>query len=368
MLDIDERRDVIIAAHGLANVDRPFTLHYDETNNIRCLRLTPEGLNVREPCCFVLGGVAHEGPAPTLSFDTLRDVLSLQKSAVELKLEHLGKGEGLAILAAPRVGALLAWLESQGVLLHYQVLDPLYWSIVDIIDSIVDEHGAVQLMMMAPVLKSDLYTVLRADPANTATWLESYGYPNVGAERRPAFIRDLLERIEEAEPLLAPFNYQMLKGVIQIARKLDALPYLEDEPPNILLGGFGAFYLERVILFKNADHVLDIEPTIAAYLDSLPLMSGGHPHRNYRFADSKQEPWVQVADAVAGLLGKVFNFLNDVHDDDMAEALAALSDRQRDALARLSRLLIRSVETCAGFAHHIVALDAQQRRAKLLGY
>lgn len=368
MIDVDERREMIIDAHGLENVDHPFTLHYDETNNIRRLRLTPGGLNVREPRCFVLGGVAHDGPAPTLDFETLRGALSLQKTAVELKLEHLGKGDGLAILEAPRVGAFLEWLEVQDVLLHYQVLDPLYWSIIDIIDSIVTEHGAVQLMMMAPVLKTDLYRVLRFDTASTAAWLESYGYPNVGARRRAEFIADLLKRVEDAESLLPHFNYQMLKGVFQIARRLDALPYLEDEPNNILIDGFGAFYLERVTLFKNAAHVLDIEPTIAAYLDGVPLVSDGLPFKNYRFADSKLEPWVQVSDAVAGLLGKVFTFLNDASDDDLSDTVAALSDRQREALERLSGLLNRSVETCAGFAHHIVALDAQQRRERLLGY
>lgn len=368
MIDVDERRNQVIAAHGLANVDHPFTLHYDETNNIRRLLLTPSGLNVREPRCFVLGGVAHAGPAPTLHSETLRDVLFLQKSAVELKLEHLGKGDGLEVLNGRRIGGFLAWLQAQDVLLHYQVLDPLYWSIVDIIDSIVAEHGAVQLMMMAPLLKADLYKVLRSDTADTATWLESYGYPNVGAERRAPFIADLLERIEASEGLLPHFNFQMLKGVIQIARRLDALPFLEGEPTNILIDGFGAFYLDRVTLFKNATHVLDIEPRIAAYLEGLPLVSDGCPHHNYRFGDSKLEPWIQVADVVAGLLGKIFTFVNDVSDDELEEIIVGLSGSQREALDRLSVLLNHSIETCAGFAHHIVSLDAQQRRARLLGY
>jgi len=368
MIDVDERRNLVIAAHGLANVDHPFTLHYDETNNIRRLLLTPGGLNVREPRCFVLGGVAHAGPAPTLHLETLREALLLQKSTVELKLEHLGKGDGLNVFNGRRVGSFLAWLQAQDVLLHYQVLDPLYWSIVDIIDSIIAEHGSMQLVMMAPLLKADLYQVLRLNTADTAAWLESYGYPNVGAERRGTFIADVLERIEAAEGVLPHFNFQMLKGVIQIARGLDALPFLDSEPTNILIDGFGAFYLDRVILFKNATHVLDIEPCIATYLEALSLVSDGRPHHNYRFGDSKLEPWIQVADVVAGLLGKIFTFLNDVSDDELEETIAGLSGPQREALDRLSVLLNHSIESCAGFAHHIVALDAQQRRARLLGY
>ena len=39
---------------------------YDETNNVRRLRLTPEGFNIRSPDCFVLGGIVHRGTARAL--------------------------------------------------------------------------------------------------------------------------------------------------------------------------------------------------------------------------------------------------------------------------------------------------------------
>lgn len=137
MLDVNALRGPVLAMNPLPNVDAAYTLHYDETNNIRRLLLTPDGMNIRAPHCFVLGGIAHRGTAPTLSFELLRATFGLQKSALEVKLGHLGKGDFMRLLDVPKIERLLDWLLGQDLFIHYQVLDPLYWSIVDVIDSII---------------------------------------------------------------------------------------------------------------------------------------------------------------------------------------------------------------------------------------
>lgn len=226
MVDVNEIRNPAIASSGLAGVDRALTFYYDETNNIRRLLLTPEGLNVRTPQCFVLGGVVHTGAVPSRDFEDLRRAFGLQKSSLELKLEQLGKGDFLSLLDAPRIGQFLDWLSASGTFAYYQVLDPLYWSLVDVVDSIATEDGNVQLMMIAPSLKNDLYTVLREDVDWTAELLGRYSYPDVGHTQRPAFIAELRDLIDARSDLLPDFNYQMLKGLLEIAAGLDRLPYL----------------------------------------------------------------------------------------------------------------------------------------------
>jgi hypothetical protein len=65
MIDVNKIRDVIIATHDLPNVDKAYTFYYDETNNVRKLHLTPDGMNIRKPECFVLGWIVHQGlPRP----------------------------------------------------------------------------------------------------------------------------------------------------------------------------------------------------------------------------------------------------------------------------------------------------------------
>lgn len=368
MIDVNEIRGPTIALSGLTGVDRAATFYYDETNNIRRLHLTPDGLNVRTPQCFVLGGVVHPGTVPSLDFEDLRRAFGLQKSSLELKLEQLGKGDFLSLLNAPRIGPFLEWLSASGAHAHFQVLDPLYWSLVDVVDSILAEDGNAQLMMFAPLLKNDLYTVLREDVAGTAEMLGRFSYPDVGRIQRPAFIAELREMLEARSDLLPDFNYQMLKGLLEIAAGLESLPYLEDESPNILIEGLGGFYLHRLALFKNATHVLDIEATIQAYLAGLDLCDGATPLSNFTFVDSRDTPWVQVSDALVGLLGKLVSFASNTPVSEITAALSGLNARQRQALDTLTGFLDRSIEECPAFAHYIVSLEDHQRRSAILGF
>lgn len=367
MVDVNEIRGPAIALSGLTGVDRALTFYYDETNNIRRLLLTPSGLNVRTPQCFVLGGVVHLGPVPNLNFEDLRCALGLQKSSVELKLEQLGKGDFLSLLNAPRIGQFLDWLSASGACAHYQVLDPLYWSLVDVVDSIVSEDDNVQLMMIAPLLKNDLYTVLREDVDGTSELLGRYTYPDVG-NRRQAFFAELCDLLEARAALLPYPNYQLLRGLLEIAAELDSLPYLEGERPNILIDGFGDFYVHRLALFKNATHILDIETTIQTYIVGLDLCDGVTPFCNFSFVDSRAAPWVQVSDALAGLLGKLFSYVSNTPGDEIATALASLNLQQRATLDTLIDILGRSINECAAFAHYVVSLDDHQRRSAILGF
>lgn len=365
-IDINVLRASILSVFALPNVDAHYTLHYDETNNIRRLLLTPEGLNVRSPRSFILGGIAHPGLAPILDFEDLRVVLSLQKTALELKIGQLTKGGLFEALNAPRVEVFISWLMQQNLFVHYQVLDPLYWSIVDVVDSILTEYGEDTLILIASNLKNDLYAVLRDNVDYTAEFFGRYNYPNVGRARRKPFVGELRDFVE-ARHKLPHVSHQMLRGVLEIGARLDRLPYLEDESPNVLIDGFGAFYLNRIALFKNATHVLDIESTIEAYLSELGLCDGDTPARHFSFVDSKAHPWVQVSDALVGLLAKLFAFVSENPLAACQEFRSQLNPRQQRVLIMLSELLERSIDQCPGFVQYIMPLEDQRRRAAIVG-
>lgn len=57
IIDVNELREPIILKYGLQNIDNIYTFYYDETNNMRALKVTENGLNIGEqPICFALGG------------------------------------------------------------------------------------------------------------------------------------------------------------------------------------------------------------------------------------------------------------------------------------------------------------------------
>lgn len=367
MTDFNPMRALIIEAYGLTNADAPYTLYYDETNNIRRLLVTPDGLNVREPMCFVLGGIAHSGPPKAFDMIGLRAAVKLQPSAKELKLEHLGKGPFLELLSSPRLAAFLGWLSDNGLFLHYAAVDPLYWSTVDIVDSILADDALRHLLECHALLKNDLYTVLRPDTAEVAEFYHRYSYPDVGA-RRGTFMRELRDLLEAREALLEPFNYQMLKGILDIGVRAASLPYLEDEKPNTLIDSFVDFFTQRFILFKNATHILDIERAIQERLADRPLFDGTRLLDNYRFVDSKAEPGVQISDPVAGLIGKFLTYLVQTDEKQLAADRAALTSQQFQNLSALNALLDRSNEETPAFLHKVMSLtDANREIAFLAG-
>lgn len=112
-------------------------LYHDETNNIKKLRHDAQGLNVAEPAIFVLGGIVHSGTPRPLDIGPLRNAMRIHTSADEIKLKHVAKGEFLDLLKSDKLTTFLKWISDSGLVVHYHALDPLYWSLIDIIDSIL---------------------------------------------------------------------------------------------------------------------------------------------------------------------------------------------------------------------------------------
>lgn len=366
MIDVNQIRDPDIALHGLTKVDEPYTIYYDETNNIRRLHVRADGLNVGETKCFVIAGIAHHGPARDLKIDELRQVLRVQKTAKEIKLDHVAKGGFLELLKSRKLETFLEWILDQGFYVHYSALDPLYWSVVDIIDSILTEYGDRTLLMTNWQLKNALYTILRHDQKDTVGLFQRSTYPDVGRDRRRKFVAELRERLEARTHLLDHFDAAMLKGILQIAEKLDALPYLENETPNVLIDGFGLFFVGRICLFKNSVHILDVEEVVQDYIGRQTFVDGDQKLDIYRFATSHDEPGVQISDVIAGLLGKFFSMLQRYEFEELAEMRHQLNPQQERSLALLRQVLDRSLEENPAFAHYILSFEDQRRAAFFL--
>lgn len=364
-IDVNTLRDPVIQMHGLFNADAVYTIYYDETNNIRRLHVRPDGLNVGHPDCFVVGGIAYRGQDRVIDLNGLRSILNVQKSANEIKLKHIAKGDFPSLLKQKKLEGFLQWLLDEGLFVHFTVLDPLYWSIVDVIDSIISEHGEHQLFNIHLELKNDLYTLLRDDLSVTVDLFRRYAYPDVGQAMRRAFIVELRGLLDQRADLLPHFNFMMLKGVLQIAERQDSLPFLEDETPNVLIDGFGPFFVQRIFLFKNSEHIFDVEEVVKTSIAAIKFVDGARKLTNYRFADSKDEPGVQVSDVITGLLGKMFSFLNNTTASELTNMRTQLTVQQRNSLRLLEILLDRSLEENPAFAHYTLSLEDLRRKSIL---
>lgn len=156
-MDLDQQREMLIQHNHLQNTDDVYTFYYDESNNIRRLYLTESGLNVQRVDNFVLAGILHKGLNCRADFDALFESLNLQKTVIEIKLKHIAKGSFLDILNSDKLNAILKWLNEKQFFIHYFNLNIIYWSIVDILDSIIGELSHPFFIMNHIQIKSDFY-------------------------------------------------------------------------------------------------------------------------------------------------------------------------------------------------------------------
>ncbi|HGE5982535.1 TPA: hypothetical protein ACGGSI_003464, partial [Vibrio cholerae] len=109
-MDVNKLREMLIQHNDIKNTDEFYTFYYDETNNIRKLYLKDSGFNVNKTDNFILAGILHRGLNTGSDYSTLFKKLNLQKSAKELKLKHIAKGDFLDMLKSDKILIILNWL------------------------------------------------------------------------------------------------------------------------------------------------------------------------------------------------------------------------------------------------------------------
>jgi hypothetical protein len=182
-----------------------------------------------------------------------------------------------------------------------------------------------------------------------------YRYPGLAPEDRKPFLDNLIALLEHDHNTLPHFNAMMLKGVLQAGRGLDSLVFIEGETPNLLIENFSSFYLNRLAVFKYSNHVLDMEKSVRQRFLETPLTTGGKPVTHYRFADSKSEPGMQIADVIVGLLGKMHSYLIKTPREEVAAARAGLAGTSLQNAEFLRNLIDTSHATNIAFLHHITS-------------
>jgi hypothetical protein len=368
-MDVDEVRQAAIAVSGLVGLDEVYTFYNDETNNTQKLRINENGLNVADPKVFVLGGILHAGSPRPIDLAPLRQAMRIQKTAIEIKLEHVAKGEFLACLGSSKLTAFLRWLEASELLVHYTEIDPLYWSCVDIIDSILAARSNLaRLMPYANHLKSDLVSLLRVDLPATVSLFQRFGYPGLQPSEREPFVRALLTLMERNATAIPAFNYTMVEGVVQAGREVASLVFIEDNPRGELITTFSHFYRGRVALFKYSNHVFDEEGTIQEAFETDPLTSEGRPLTNYRFADSKAESGIQVSDVIVGLLGKMHSYCIVTPADEVGRDRDALAGPSLENANLLRDLIDASDRGNQAFQQHVASLYDRDKVDRFLRF
>lgn len=362
MTDKIERQADVFGQHhpGIYGTEREMTLYYDETNNIRKLRLRENHLNAAKQDNFVLGGIVLLPGQSLGDIHELRKTLYIQPSAKEIKFDLIAKGAFMEALGSEKLERVLKWLLDQDIGIHYLNVNVLHWVILDIIESIVADDEFAESLPFQAELKNELHYIAMRDLPNFLVIMQTYAFPDIPRERTGDFIREVRDFVRANWPKNPNLATMMLRDLLTKAVSLNELAFLVNEQSGQLIDGFDRFFLNRICIFKNARHILDEEKTVQAELARFRLMNGKEA-MDISFVDSINVPEVQLSDVVVGLLGRYFTFIENTHCSELIRLRANLTATQKRTLETLGKLISISDEVSNGLLFHVTTLDSNYK-------
>lgn len=357
------------------NIREKYHFYHDETNNYRRLILNEEGtkFNNDPHKVFVLGGVCYPKERPvSLSIEELRSEFNLQPSVKELKFSnHFSKGDFLATMQNKRTLAFLQWLSKSGLYIHYDAVELLYFSLTDIVDTLVylrlEDFGTKQLF-----LKNAFYKGVLMGEEEFLRICNRFNYPSVSPSDFPTFISEVWKLIKPCKAEDPYWGDLVLLFEEALARKTDLASFLEDSSPNVFASNFLAFYLQQIIQWPKAFHTFDIETNIqelfSKEMDRNGKIAGHYVRDRFEFVDSKEEPLVQASDVVAGLMGQLYSYAATTESNEIVQSLAKADKIQKESIDLLSFIWHKTNYKNPGLIAMQLPIDAARKVEAILGF
>lgn len=321
------------------------TFYYDESGNAhRVVIKNGKEINLkRDDRFFVLGGIlAKQG----ISTTELRTALGKEGNA-EIKSTSFLKGNFCQVLRKDNVNRILKLILDRKWLVHYHMVQPLYFACVDIVDSIgFDAANHIEL-------KDVLYRALGENSEQSIDLFKKFKYPRIKAADRQKFLNGVLGIV---------YDYSEKHGENQwtrmLSKKLEAgvgdegLVFLEgqDLTPHSWIDSYAQFYLQPLYSWPNNDHVFDREDTIEKVLTEMSLTFKGIPWKRWKMVDSNSEPMIQVSDCVVSLLRKYFLFL-EIDENEIIRSINMFDAFQMANFKLLNSILAMSA--CVSYRLHV---------------
>ncbi|KRO00470.1 DUF3800 domain-containing protein [Companilactobacillus kimchiensis] len=348
------------------NRDEPFILFFDETNNPRTFRLTEKGFNSDTRDFFILGGIGfkNEKALKNVSTDKLFEEFKLQQNSTEIKFKHIRRGAEnfIDLMKSDRVRIFIEWLLDNKLVIHYSFTDNLYYSIVDIVDSLDD--SAIMNWGFNREVKNSLYLLAKENQTTFVKLLIEFDYPNIKSHR--LFIEKVVDWIESVN-INDDFYLEYFRQVLKSYRTKE-LPFLKDNQDDILIGDYSLLYWRSLSIFKNATSKLDHEFNIEKYLKKDPLTSNRKKLENYLFEDSKNDKFIQLSDLILGILRYWLSFLDGRSVEEISNVFGQVAYEEKLSLYKLQRVMNQSLNISNGFKHGIGSNDIEKKINFFLEY
>jgi len=338
---------------NLKGLDDKLNFFYDETNNIRKYHLKEDKFNESIKTNFILGGIVlDEEQKPDIK--PLFDSFGLQKNVIEVKLKNIAKGDFLKCLNSTHLQSIFNFLNKNNIFIHYSSLNFLYFSTVDIIDSLIEATGIHYDPYFNRALKNDLYIGIKNNINKLTTVFYDYEYPNIKEDKVISFIEELIKTFNSEPKSTGNMTILML---LNKSKETKNLFYIMNETNHSLIKDFTQLYSRTLYMFINSEHFFDKEDSIEPLIGELNITYDNSKIENYSFIDSRDNLLIQLSDIIVGLIGKFYNYINDTPLEQLRANIESLNNIQRDTLKLFNKLLYDSERKNKAYIYLTISND-----------
>lgn len=346
-INVEDQKDTVWKLNGIKPFNEEMTFYYDESGNCRKFYLTDNGFNDPEAIKgdFVLAGIAHNGKSYEIDLVSLHEALEYKEGQKELKFKHLyhNSADFVSFMGSKRATEFLEWLDKSGLYIHYSALNNLFYSLVDIVDSLWETHP--MCIMYFWDIKNALYDFTIEHQDEVIDILIRHTYPDVKDTVSFCYeLCDLISKYNDDSIYNPGFFLELFRQMLKAAGKMGKLPFIQDNEPNMLIKEYYLFYLEGCEIFSKSLHIFDEEKAVEKNLSNIQLYEHGKILNHYKFVKSHENIFVQISDMIAGLLRRLFIFLDEKSIGEIKSLAEKLNENQINNFNILWRLISRSDE------------------------
>lgn len=337
------------------NAEEEIHFYYDESNNCRKFWLDSEKKEFNHDfrADFVLAGIAIEKEFQ-IPFEELKQRFKLQNNVVELKSKSLFRGKDfLQCMRMKQVTALIKLFSDYDLYIHYSHVNNFFYTIVEILDSITTPDEINEFGFNYFRLKTTFYNMLFPNIDKVIQTMIKYSYPNIKTEQIKDFCNELLSDIDlryEQKP-----DEKFISGMLRRASQSTEMLFIQNNIDFVMQEDYSIFYVDPILKFRKAVHHFDEEASIQDKV-SETISKLEKNVTNYEFINSRDNTMIQISDLVAGLLGKMFIFINSIPSNNMRKTVEKLNNIQIINCLAFNGLRIKSDSRNKGFLHSMTAI------------
>lgn len=343
------------------NTEEKMHFYYDESNNCRKFWLDSDKTNFNHDfrADFVLAGIATDKEYQ-IPFEELKQRFRLQKNVVELKSKSLFKGKDfLQSMGTKQATALIKLFSDYDLYIHYSNVNNFYYTIVEILDSIVTPDEIDEFGFNYFGLKTTFYDMLVPSIDEVIQIMIKYSYPNIKTTDIEAFCNALMDAID-SQYIQKP-DQKFVFGMLKRASKSLELVFIQDNIDYVMQEDYSIFYVDTIMKFSKSMHHFDEELSIQDKV-ARTVSEFDKDATNYEFINSKDNTMIQISDLVAGLLGRMFFFINSVSSyNEIRKKVIELNDIQVINCKHFNELRIKSNFHNKGFLHSTTTVGIIKR-------